>query len=399
MLPLLLLALAIGGGAGYYAALRFTTPCPLDRTSCVRFAAFWRAWDLATANYVDPKAVDPVKMTDGAIEGMLDSLGDEGHTRYLSAATAKREQESLAGRFEGIGAYVSKRNGQIILQPIEGAPADRAGVRAGDVLLRVDGQAVDAQEVGDVTPRVRGPKGTNVTLTVRHAGDELPSEIMVTRDEIKVPAVTWKLLPGQVADIQLTQFSQPAPDELRQALMAAQAQGARSIVLDLRNNPGGLLSALTAIAAEFLPANSTVLIEQSRDGTRKPYTTEKAGSAQSIPLVVLVNNYTASSAEILAGALKEAGRAQVVGVPTFGTATVLRPFDLGDGAQLRLGTTQWLTPNGEEVRGKGIEPNVLVALGADVRALSPSDAAALSEDQLLNGKDTQLAKALTLLAR
>jgi carboxyl-terminal processing protease len=397
ILPLTALSLVIGIGGGYFAAVQFTNPCTQSAEVCNRFENFWKAWDIAAKNYVDPSAIDPQRMTDGAIEGMLNSLGDQGHTRYLSADTARRERESLAGRFEGIGAFVSERNGQIILNPMEGTPAERAGVLPGDLLLKVNGESVTGMSSSDVSSRVRGPKDTQVTLTVLHEGEELPVDITVTRDEIRVPAVTWRMLPENIALIKLNQFSQPSSEEMRQALTEAQAQNAAAVVLDLRNNPGGLVNELIAIAGEFLPKDTTVLIEQDRSGTQTPYKTRETGVAQTIPVVVLVNGNSASSAEILAVALKEQGRATVIGVPTFGTATVLRPFELDDGAQVRLGTTQWLTPNGEVVRGRGIQPNEIIALEPSAQPLSPTEAAELTLDQLKENEDIQLARAITLV--
>jgi carboxyl-terminal processing protease len=398
LVPLLALMLLLGFGGGYVAAIRLTSPCPESREVCAKFANFWKAWDIAEANYVDPSALDPARMTDGAIEGMLDSLGDRGHTRYLSAETAKAERESLAGKFEGIGAYIDVRDDQpMIVQPIEGSPAERAGIQPGDLILKVDGEDVRGVTIDQLRAKVRGPKGSQVRLTLRHAGTEGSYEVTITRAEINVPAVSWRMLADRVAYIKLVQFSSPSSEQMKQALSDAQAQGARAIVLDLRNNPGGLVNELVEIASQFLPKDTTVLLEQNRNGERTPYKTREGGVALTIPLVVLVNNNTASSAEILAGALKEAGRATVIGTPTYGTATVLRPFDLDGGAQLRLGTTQWLTPNGEVVRNKGIEPNEKVELPPDARPLSPVEAAKLSAAELSSISDTQLARALGIL--
>lgn len=395
VMPMLALTFALGLGGGYLGALELTSPCPLDRQTCASFQNFWRVWTLASDHYVDPAAVNPTKMVDGAIEGMLDSLGDRAHTRYLSPENARAWRESLSGRFEGIGAYIDVRNDQpIIIEPIENSPAERAGLRPGDLILKVDGKDVYGVTVEELRTLVRGPKGTNVVLTVRHVEESLPIDITVVREEINLPSVTWRMLPNNIALINLNQFSERSSEEMKQALIDAKAQGAAAIVLDLRNNSGGLVYELVEIAGEFLPPDTTVLLEQDRSGQRQPYKTREAGVATTIPLVLLVNNNTASAAEILAGAMKDTGRARVIGMPTFGTATVLRPFELDDGAQVYIGTTQWLTPKGEIVRGKGINPDELVPLAPNKAPLSPSEAARLSEQELLQSDDVQLVRAL-----
>jgi carboxyl-terminal processing protease len=391
------LVFVVGIGGGYLGSRWIDSPypCPQPAAVCASFQNFWKTWDLVNQHFVDPQAIQSNKMIDGAIEGMLDSLGDQGHTRYLSPDAAREERQALDGKFEGIGAYIDVRDEQpLIVQPIEGSPAERAGLRAGDLILKVNGQDVHGITVDELRTRVRGPKGTSVTLTIQHADSQTPIDVNVTREEINIPSVSWRMLPDKIALLHLNQFAARSSDEIKQALSDAQAQGATAVVLDLRNNPGGLVNELVGVASEFLPEDTTVLLEQDRSGDRSPYKTRGGGVATSIPLVVLVNNNSASSAEILAGALQDAGRAKVIGEPTFGTATVLRTYDLDGGAQVRIGTTQWLTPKGEVVRGKGIQPDELVSLPPDVTPLSPADAAQLDSQALLQSKDTQLARAL-----
>jgi carboxyl-terminal processing protease len=397
VVPLLGLTLVLGLGGGYFGSLwlKSSYPCPLSEQACANFENFWKTWDLVNQNFVDPKAIDPQKMTDGAIEGMLDSLDDRGHTIYLSPEAARAARESLDGRFEGIGAYIDVRDSQpLIVQPIEGSPAERAGLRPGDLILKVNGEDVRGVTVEELRSKVRGPKGTSVTLTIKHEGEDLPIDVNVTREEINVPSVSWRMLADKVALVHLNQFASRSSDEMKKALTDAQAQGATAIVLDLRNNPGGLVNELVAVASQFLPADTTVLLEQNRAGERDPYKTREGGVATTIPLVVLVNNNSASSAEILAGAHKDPGRAKVICVPTYGTATLLRTYDLDGGAQVRIGTTQWLTPKGEVVRGKGIQPDELVDLPPGVTPLSPAEAARLDVQALLQSKDTQLVRAI-----
>jgi carboxyl-terminal processing protease len=394
------LTLMLGLGGGYVATLWFKAPgpCPETPEVCVNFENFWKTWDLARDEYVDPSAVDPKKMIDGAIEGMLDTLGDNGHTRYLAPEVAREEREELSGRFEGIGAYIDVKDGQpLIVQPMEGSPAERAGLRPNDIILKIDGDEVHGISIAQLRNKVRGPKGTDVTLTVQHAGQTQPVDVTITREEIKTPSVTWRLLPNQVALLHLNQFAEHSSDEIKQALTDARAQGARSMVLDLRNNPGGYVNELVGVASQFLPADTTVLLEQDRAGEQTPYKTSPGGVATDLPLVVLVNNNSASSAEILAGALKDAGRARLIGEPTFGTATVLRTFNLNDGAQVRIGTTQWLTPKGQVVRGKGIQPDEVIMLAPDVVPLTPTNAAKLDAQALLRSADVQLVRALEVL--
>ena len=400
VVPMLALTLAIGLGGGYFGTLWFSAPSPCPETPeiCGEFENFWKTWDLARDEYVDPAAVVPDKMIDGAIEGMLDALGDNGHTRYLSPEIAKAEREELSGRFEGIGAYIDVRDGQpIIVQPIEGSPAEQAGLRANDQILKIDGAEVRGITVAQLRRMVRGPKDTTVTLTIQHVDEPSPVDVTITRAQISLPSVSWRMLQNKVALIHLNQFAERSSEEIKQALTDARAQGAGSIVLDLRNNPGGYVNELVGVASQFLPPETTVLLEQDRAGKQTPYKTNGGGLATDLPLVVLVNNNSASSAEILAGALQDAGRARLVGEPTFGTATVLRTFNLNDGAQVRIGTTQWLTPKGNVVRGKGIEPDDLVALAPDVAPLTPAGAALLDPQALLKSDDAQLVRALKVL--
>jgi carboxyl-terminal processing protease len=392
----LIVGLAVGLAGGFY--LNRPANCPESREVCDQFAAFWQAWHLARDNFVDPQAVDSQKMIDGAINGMLDTLGDHGHTRYLGAVEATAWDESLRGSFEGIGAYIDVRDGQtIIVSPIEGSPAEQAGLKPGDAILSVDGVSTEGWTVEQLATHVRGQAGSTVTLRVRHVGEETPVDVQITRAKVVVPSVSWRMLPGQVAMVRLTSFDHNSSDQMREALQAAQGQGARAIILDLRNNPGGLLDEAVGIASQFLPEGTTVLLEENRASQRQPTRTVAGGVALNTPLVVLVNHNSASSAEILAGALQDAERARLGGEATFGTGTVLSPYTIDGGGRLLLGTQQWLTPKGRHIRGQGIAPDEQVSLAADGAPLSPAEAAALSPAQLSSG-DAQLARAIELAA-
>ncbi len=399
LLMALTLVFGAGGGLVVGSSLTPATNCPESDEVCEEFGAFWQVWELSRENFVEPEAVDPQEMTEGAISGMLDSLGDQGHTRFLSADDARRWQESLSGEFEGIGAYLNVReDGQaIIVRPIEGSPAEAAGLQAGDIILEVDGESTQGMTVDELASTIRGPRGTNVTLTVIHPGTELPVDIAIERNRIEVPSVTWRMLPDDVALVQLASFAERSSEEMQQALNEVQEEGAQAVILDLRNNPGGLLNEAVGIASQFLEEGTPVLIEEDRADARKVTEARAGGVALDIPLTILVNLNTASSAEIVSGAMQDAGRAQVLGVPTIGTGTVLTTFPLEDGARLLLGTSQWRTPSGRLIRETGIEPDVEVVLPPGAQPLSPADAAELSAEALRESDDTQLAAAFELV--
>lgn len=397
VVPLVALTSVLMLGAGYLVATQLTTPCTLTRNECVKLERLYNAWKIVNDNYVDPKAATTDGMVDGAIAGLVESIGDRGHSRYVSPKDAAAEHEALNGKYEGIGAFLSERDGYVIIAaPIEGSPAAAAGILPGDRVLSVDGTDVRADSISELQRKVRGPSGTTVTLLVQHEnGDRVT--LSITRASINIPSVTWKMLPNDIAYLHLSQFSAQATGDMQTALQAIRAANAKGMVLDLRNNPGGYVDQLMNVASEFLPENTTVLIEATRDGKRTPYITKGNGMARDIPLVVLINNNSASAAEILAGAIKANNRATLIGEATYGTATVLRSFSLDSGAEIQLGTTQWLTPDGQEVRGKGIAPTTEVVLGNLSDMLTPAAAAKLSTSELLASKDHQLVAALTLL--
>ncbi len=390
------LAVLLGGAGGYALARATATNCPLNAVACAALADFWESWRLAERHFVDPAALDPAQMAEGAINGMLASLGDSGHTGYLSPAAAALDREQTTGRFEGIGAYVDVRDGQpLIIEPLAGSPAERAGLRAGDRILTIDGDAVRGITIDELRARLRGPAGSDVAMTVSRDSEALPRAITVTRAAIRLESVTWAMLPDMVAHVRITRFAEQTGADVREALVAARAAGARALIIDVRNNPGGLVSQLVAVAGEFVPAGTTVMIEQDRAGASRPYRTSGTGVARDLPLVLLINRNSASAAEILAAALRDAGRATLVGEATFGTATVLQPFTLASGAQLRLAIAQWLTPSGAIVRSRGVAPDVQVVLAAGAMPLSPRSAAQLG-GAIAQADDGQLVAALRI---
>ena len=387
MLVLLVLVLATGFGA--YMVGRSQSPATLDEEDRKSVALYAEALDTVRNNYVDQKDIDPKKETYGAIEGMLDSLGDDGHTRFLTPEQRKQNDQSLSGTYVGIGVQLEEKNGEVVVAaPIDGSPAEEAGISSDDVLLAVDGESVRGDEVSEVVEKVKGPEGTSVEVTLRHEGERRTYKLQ--RAEIDSPVASWALIPGtNVGLVLLSSFSDDSAQELQNAFEEAKAAGARRFILDLRNNPGGRLDQAVEMAGYFLEPESVVYIRKDASGEREEIKVEGDPESTEAPLAVVVDGGTASSAEILAGALRDNDRAPVVGETTFGTGTVLSEFVLSDGSSILLGVAEWLTPDGDFIRNTGITPDLRVPLPEGTEPLTPVDARDLSRDEIL-GKDAQL---------
>jgi carboxyl-terminal processing protease len=278
-----------------------------------------------------------------------------------------------------------------------GSPAQAAGLRSQDEIIAVNGQSVENVSVDSVASLIRGEAGTKVTLTILHSGSGSPQDITITRAVVTVPAVAWHMVPGTSdAMVSITQFSDKSSQQVKTALQAALAAGAKGIVLDLREDPGGLVDEAVATASQFL-ASGTVYVRQTADGTQIKVPVTGGGVATQTPLVVLIDYGTASSAEIVAGALQDAGRAKVVGVRSFGTGTVLNTFMLPDGSALRLAVEEWLTPLGRHIFPDGITPDVKVDLPAGASQLTPDALGDLTAAQVTSSGDAQLLAALQQL--
>ncbi len=395
ILHLLLLAGAFAGGIYFERTANVASAASNPQPD---FIVFTRVWNLVYERYVDRAAIDPRKMMYGAIQGMLDTLGDSGHTRFEDPDQVKRRTNDEQSNFEGIGATVGQRDGQTIISaPLPGSPAERAGIQAGDVVLQVDGVDIAGLSLDQVISRVRGPKGTSVRLTVLHPGEMEPADIVIVRDVIKVPKTSWAFVPGtRIAHIRLYQFSEGVSKEMIQAIQDARNAGATALVIDVRDNPGGLVSEVVRVTSQFLKAG-TVLLEQDAQGKRTPVAIRGIGVVTDLPVVVLVNYGSASASEIFAGALQDYQRAPVVGTRTFGTGTVLSTLNLPDGSDLVLGTSQWLTPNGRFIKGNGIIPDDTVRMPAGGLTLLPEKETGMSELEFRVANDTQLLFAVKLL--
>lgn len=359
------------------------------------FRLITQAWDATRKNYVDRNALQPRDLAYDAIDGMIDGLGDTGHSRFLTPEEVKRQESFQRGQIEGVGILVQERNGLVVIvAPIDDSPAQKAGLRPGDVVIGVDGQQVTG--VADAVRRILGPAGTHVTLTILSPSGGT-REVPLVRARIDVKSATWRMVPGTtVAHIRLASFAQGTKEGLAAALEAARAQGATGLVLDLRDNPGGLLDQAVSVTGYFLQSGNA-LLERDADGNTRPVPVEAAPSVSDLPLVALVNGGTASAAEIVAGALQDAGRAKLVGERTFGTGTVLTQFPLADGSALLLAIQEWMTPSGRTIWHKGLDPDFAVGLAANAVPVYPSAEEAMTRDQLDKSGDQQLLKALSLL--
>jgi carboxyl-terminal processing protease len=365
------------------------------------FGIFWDALSIIRASFVGRAEIDDQTLVYGAIRGMVEALGDTGHSVFLTPEEVEAEQNSLGGEVVGIGVLLGERDGGIVIvSVIPQGPADDAGIRAGDRVLSVDGRSVEGLAPEQVAGNVRGDAGSTVEIVLERPSSGERLELSIVRERLRVPAADWAMVPGtDIGLLRLFQFSTGSANDLRDARDAAITAGAGRLILDLRGNPGGYVDQAVNVTSLFV-ADQTVYIRELASGERIPVpTNNNAYSATDLPLVVLIDENTASSAEITAGAIQSNGRAQLVGTTTFGTGTVLLSFDLPDGSSVRLAVERWLTPEGELIFGKGIAPDVEVTLGPSDVPVEPQALDGLTPEQLQELGDPQLLRAIELLGQ
>ncbi len=342
-------ALALSFGAGYTLSTRIQ-PGMAEGLDVVA-----EAWDIIFEDYVERDSLDSSTLSQGAIKGMAEALNDP-YTSYLDAESYRLGISNLEGKIEGIGAQVAIEDGQLmIIAPITDSPAAEAGIRAGDKILEVNGESTSEMSLAESVLRIRGPKGTSVSLLILHQGETEPELIDITRAEIELSSVRFEMR-GDIAYINITHFSENTDEELTPVIRDIAQGAATGIILDLRSNPGGLLSTVVDVTSHFLKDGVVVSVVDNQ-GKRSVLTVKSTAATTDLPMVVLVNGFSASGSEVLAGALQDRGRATIAGTITFGKGSVNVLRQLKDGSGLYVTTARWLTPNGHLIEGEGLNPD------------------------------------------
>jgi len=361
------------------------TQCQICPPQEIDFSLFWEVYHKLQEKFVDKGKFDVQKMIYGAISGMVKSLGDP-YTVFFPPEETKRFEEDVKGVFEGVGMEIGIRKGQLqVIAPLEGTPAQRAGLRPGDKILKINDTPTSDLTIDEAVNLIRGPKGTEVTLTIFREEWEKTKEIKVVRDVIEVPSLKWEMkeINGQkIAYIQLYQFSENASADFRKAAIEILENPSQKIILDLRNNPGGYLEVAQDISGWFLEKEKTVVIEDFGQGNKNEYKSQGPGTFSDYKVVILINQGSASGAEILAGALRDNRGILLIGEKSFGKGSVQELEKLKEGSSLKITVAKWLTPKGELITDVGLTPNIKVEM---------------TEEDYNEGKDPQLEKAIEVI--
>lgn len=363
----------------------------------VDFSLFWDVWDEVEKKFIDKNKIDPKKMLYGAIKGMVASLEDP-YTFFLTPDENKKSKDDLGGKFEGIGAQLGLKNNRIIIvAPLKNSPAEKAGVKSGDYINKVDGKETKNWTLPEAVSKIRGPKGTKVTLTLERDGKEF--DVIITRAQIIVNSIelTYETNKNcqknclKVAYLKINQFGDNTNDEWDKAVNEIkkywQKKEIKGLIIDLRDNPGGYLDSAVYIASEFLPIGKMVVKQESTASFDREYKVIRYPKLEDIPLVILINKGSASASEILAGALRDYKRATIVGEKSFGKGSVQEAIDLKEGAGIHITIAKWVLPKGDWINSKGIKPDIEITNKLD------------EENTLTRENDNQLEKAIEILIK
>jgi len=354
------------------------TPMPAN----VDFSPFWVAWNEINSKYVSKDNLDDQKRIWGAVQGMVESLGDP-YTVFFPPQESKMFQENISGDFEGVGMEIAVRKGVLmVVSPLKGTPAEKAGIKAGDKILKIDDTTTADITADQAAQLIRGQRGTQVKLTILRDDQDKSMEIIITRDVIKIPVLDTETKSGGIFVIKLYNFSGNSASAFRNALREFINSGKNKLILDLRNNPGGYLELAVENSSWFLPTGKVVVREQFANGDEELYRSKGYDIFENLPMVILINEGSASASEIMAGALQEHGIAKLVGEKTFGKGSVQELVQITLDTSLKITIAKWLTPNGRSISDEGLEPDVEVEL---------------TEEDFEAGRDPQMDKAIEML--
>ena len=385
----IIVTILITGVVAFALGLVFSsiqTKCPTCKPEQVDFSLFWEAWDKLHSRYVNPAKLDTQKLIYGAIRGMVSATTDP-YTVFMNPDETKRFSEDTAGKFEGVGMEIGLRNGYLqVISPIKGTPAEKAGIKAGDKIIKIGDKSTGDLSVEEAVVLIRGPKGTSVVLSVFRDGWDMPKDFEIQRAIIQVPTVEWEMKESdgqKIAYISLYQFSERAGLDFDKVAAEVIASPAQKIIFNLRNNPGGYLEVSQDIAGWFLDRGEMVVIEdRGQTGERTEYKAVGIGRLKKYPIVVLINQGTASASEILAGALRDNRGVQLIGEKSYGKGSVQQVENLSGNSSLKITIAKWLTPKGNWIDEKGLVPDV-------EQEITPEDDKA--------GKDPQLERAIEII--
>jgi len=378
--------LVIGAGFGVGVYVGYSQRPTIDQVTSlynketakpaeVDFSPFWKAWNLIEEKYVASDGLDRQKMVYGAIGGMVAAL-DDPYTVFFPPVEKQLFESEIEGKFEGIGAEIGMRKGVLtVISPLTGSPAAGAGLLPGDKIARIDDVITTELTLDEAVRLIRGDKGTVVALTILRSGEDEMRVIKITRDTIHVPILDMEKRDGGVFVIHLYNFSEQSPLEFRKALQEMARSGSNKLILDLRNNPGGFLEASVDIASWFLESGKVVAREAFGDGTELQHRSHGYNALSNIPTVILVNNGSASASEILAGALRDHLKTQLIGTKTFGKGSVQELVDVTNTTSLKVTIARWLTPSGISLSENGLDPDIVVEI-------TPEDVEKLQDPQM-----------------
>lgn len=355
----------------------------LGQPKDIDFSIFWQAYDLVKSKFFGFSNVKTQDILSGAISGMVNALKDP-YTVFMSKEEAQLFSDDLSGKFDGIGAELEAKDGYlVIVAPLSGSPAEKAGINAQDMIVKIDGNNVQDMTFVQAIDKIRGPKGSTVTLNIVRTGWDKPQDIKIKRDTIIVKSVTYQMK-NDIAVIKISQFGDDTIDLFNKAIDFAIKKNAKGIVIDLRNNPGGYLQSAVDVANFFLDKGEIIVIEKGKEGTEIPSLTTSIPKLKDKPLVVLINGGSASASEIFSGAIQDYGRGKLIGVRSFGKGSVQTISSLKDGSEIKVTIAEWLTPKKRQINKKGIEPDIKIEL---------------TDDDKKADKDPQLDRALQELGK